>query len=226
MTHRAALLLVVTLLVATSALAGPPLICDPFNIGSARSLPWQGPNWSQIDRNYDVKGLVSDTLALLTPDAPVLVRMETLRRATVYARNDAALAGQLLARLQARVAVKSKNTPEYALALFDSGYLTETYRQAYWISANAKEEFWKFQQPDPRQDGYSLVARAIELRRNDPAMEFAAAVITLDTHKAAHREHLQRAMAGSPTGSLLDQNLTSHFGDEIRELRRLAQKNR
>ncbi len=212
--------------VATSALAGPPLICHPFNIGSARSLPWQGPSWSRIDPNYNLKGLVGDTLALLTPDTPVLVRMETLRRATVYARNDAGLAGQLLARLQARAAVKPRNTPEYALALFDSGYLTETYRQAYWISANAKEEFWKFQQADPRQDGYSLVARALELGGNDPAMEFAAAVITLDTHKAAHREHLQRAMAGASAGSLLEQNLASHFGDEIRELRRIAQKNR
>jgi len=223
---RTALTLVVTMLLATTALAGPPLICGPFDIGSARSLPWQGPSWSRIDQDYDPKGLVGDTLALLTPDTPVLVRMETLRRATVYARNDAALAGQLLARLQARVAVKPKNTPEYALALFDIGYLTETCRQAHWISANAKEEFWKFQQTDPRQDGYSLVARALELRGNDPAMEFAAAVITLDTHKAAHREHLQRAMAGAPAGSLLEQNLTSHFADEIRELRRIAQKNR
>jgi hypothetical protein len=219
---RAALTLALTLLLATSALAGPPLICHPFDIGSARSLPWQGPNWSQIDPNYDLKRLVGDTLALLEPGTPVLVRMETLRRATVYARNDAGLAAQLLARLQARVAVKSKNTPEYALALFDAGYLSETCRQAHWISTNAREEFWKFAQEDPRLDGYSLVARALELRGSDPAMEFAAAVITIDTHKTSHRGHLQRAMAAAPAGSLLERNLAVQFGDEMRERRRAA----
>src|SRR4029079_8572358 len=101
---RPLLLLPLVLLFASSAAAGPPLLCHPFDIGAAKSLPWSGPAWTAADPSYDVERLVKDTLSLLTPDTPVLVRMETLRRATVYARNDPARAGQLLARLADRTA--------------------------------------------------------------------------------------------------------------------------
>jgi hypothetical protein len=108
---------VVTLAVAGTALAGPPLICHPFDIGTARSLPI-GPadgGWSSIDRTYDRSRLVTDTLALLTPSTPTLVRMETLRRATMYVTDDVAAAGQLLQALRAR-ASKTPATRAEALA--------------------------------------------------------------------------------------------------------------
>ena len=91
------------LLFADSAMAGPPLICHAFEIGNAKSLPLDGHSWNLSgSENYDTKNLASDTLAILTPDTPVLVRMETLRRATLYARKDPIAAKELLARLHAR----------------------------------------------------------------------------------------------------------------------------
>src|SRR5437667_464617 len=84
--------LLVTLLgIPQTTQAGPPLICHPLDIGGAKSLPWiggdrpSGADWRGVDPNYNLGQLVVDTLALLTPDTPVLVRMETMRRATVYA---------------------------------------------------------------------------------------------------------------------------------------------
>src|SRR5262249_104478 len=65
--------------------AGPPLICHPYAIGNAKSLPWGGTEWRAVKSDYDLNRLVEDTLALLTPETPLIVRMETLRRATVYA---------------------------------------------------------------------------------------------------------------------------------------------
>src|SRR6202035_4092176 len=66
---------------------GPPLICHAVDIGSAQSLPWTSSGWNLSGQeNYDVSHLVPDTLALLGPSTPVLVRMETLRRATLYAQ--------------------------------------------------------------------------------------------------------------------------------------------
>ena len=221
---RALSVLLITLALAGTALAGPPLLCRPYNIGAAKSLPWLGSSWSEGDPAYTVKNVVEDTLALLTPEMPVLARMETLRRATLYTRNDRDLAQQLLARLYARTVVKPKDSRNYALALFDAGYLTETYRQAHWISASAHKDFWKFQNAEPPQDGYLMVRRALELRGNDPQMEFAAAVITLDVHKDDHTQHLQRALSGAPEGSLLEKNLAAQFGEELRELRSVAQK--
>jgi len=49
---------------------------------------------------YDVSRLVPDTLALLTPSAPVLLRMETLRRATLYGQQRTAVTKELLLRLE------------------------------------------------------------------------------------------------------------------------------
>src|SRR5215467_2497445 len=74
-----------TLTLIRPALAGPVLICKSYEIGAAKSLPWGGSDWRSVKPDYDINRLVEDTMALLTPDTPVLVRMETLRRAVIYA---------------------------------------------------------------------------------------------------------------------------------------------
>src|SRR5215471_12437286 len=92
-------LLVVTAITAAArpALAGPPFLCHPFEIGTAASLPWEpGKDFWRGRADYDVARLVDDTMALLTPNTPVLVRMETLRRATFYALDDRAVAVTLM----------------------------------------------------------------------------------------------------------------------------------
>src|SRR5262245_19200448 len=85
-----------SLLVTAPVFAGPVLLCFPFDIGTARSLPIGGGDWHAIDTRYDIARLTDDTLALLTPDTPIVVRMETLRRATLYAAKNADQAKQLL----------------------------------------------------------------------------------------------------------------------------------
>ena len=49
----------------TSAQAGPPLICHPFDIGTAKTPP--PVDWNQKGSGgYDLKNLTRDTLAILT----------------------------------------------------------------------------------------------------------------------------------------------------------------
>src|SRR5260370_3521092 len=98
---RFAIVLVAAVLCfASVAQAGPPLICHTIEIGQAKSLPWISHNWNLSGgENYDTKNLVRDTLEILSPNTPVLVRMETLRRATLYAPKDPAAAKHLLTRL-------------------------------------------------------------------------------------------------------------------------------
>ena len=75
--------------ISGTAEAGPPLICHPFDAGSAALLPWgPGQGWNAPDRAYDVQRLPADTLRLLTPTTPVLARMEIMRRATIYASQN------------------------------------------------------------------------------------------------------------------------------------------
>src|SRR3982074_197471 len=88
---------------AAPALAGPPLICGPIDIGSAQSLPWSsGRAWTGALASYARAPLGDDTVSLLTPQTPVNVRRETLRRAAIYAAKQTGLAESLAARLIAR----------------------------------------------------------------------------------------------------------------------------
>ena len=146
-----------TLFIARPALAGPPLLCFPFEIGAARSLPMGTGGWHATDPSYNVAHLVDDTVALLTPQTPVIVRMETLRHAAIYASTNAAVADALLKTLQARASAPTADAP---LAVFDFGYLVETYREAASI----------FRATIPaldRIDGYLLVLKAHAIARND-----------------------------------------------------------
>lgn len=213
---RASAFTVLLLLGGMTALAGPPLICHPFEIGNAKSLPWgTGSEWRGIKSDYDSSRLVEDTLALLAPETPVIVRMETMRRAAIYAiwsqrdpafhytLKNANAARELLDRLLARTRTGKAD----ALALFDAGYFAETWKNA----------------ADPRNpsgvDGYSLVQKAIAQRGSDGAMEFAAALITsMSSDKTAQRAHLQKAVSATPEGSLLASNLVLHFGQRGQKL--------
>jgi hypothetical protein len=131
--------------------------------------------------------------------------METLRRATIYARLNPQAAKDLITRLQARAANSDAAGRPDALAWFDVGYLAEAYKQ--WMGKG---------EPNPAAglDGYSWVTKAIGLRGSDPEMEFAAALITLSGPEAAHRDHVQKAIAGAKYDPLLAQNLTSNFRHE------------
>jgi hypothetical protein len=111
-------------LTAHPAFAGPPLLCEPFEIGTARSLPMGHRDWQAIDPTYDVSHLVDDTLALLNGRTGVMVRMETLRRATIYAATRPLIAAELLKKLEDRANAKAP------LAAFDYGYLVEALREA------------------------------------------------------------------------------------------------
>src|SRR3954454_10689497 len=123
---------------AMPALAGPPLICHPFETRGGTLLPWDGngagANWNAPLASYDTARLTADVVELLDTDAPVLTRMENLRRATIYAQKDPVLARQLLDAVLSRT-----SGPQ---AWFDAGYLIETYKQAVPIRSNRDQPAW------------------------------------------------------------------------------------
>jgi hypothetical protein len=201
----------VFVMLSGTAEAGPPLICHPFDVGGAVTLPW-GPSsgWNAPDRSYDVQRLTADTLRLLTPSTPVLTRMETLRRATIYASQDRKVATALMTALLDR----AKATPQTSrdpLPWFDAGYLIESYRQMKsagpWEMLSGVEHLWADFRHDPRAvEGYGFVRKAIQLAGSNAEMEFAASLMQ---QGAAAEQHRQRASAGAPAGSLLAKNLAN-----------------
>ncbi|MDH3284598.1 MAG: hypothetical protein OEQ13_07650 [Acidobacteriota bacterium] len=189
----------------TLSLAGPPLVCHPVEIEGAASLPGHDSDWRVYKTEYDTSRLAEEALALLGPDTPALVRMETIRRAVVHGKNNPKAVRELLGALDERVKQAEEAGREDAVASFDLGYLIETVKQFRW-------------QLDLRsmllmRDGYSLVERAAELS-GDPQMEFGAAKISQHPLKPRHEVHLRRAAAGAAEGSLLAQNLVAHFGKQ------------
>jgi hypothetical protein len=201
LSRRAIGVVAVLLGFTTFAQAGPPLICNPIDIGQAKTLPWVDLNYQKGSGGYDLENLTRDTLAILDSNPPVLVRMETLRRASIYGRRDPQVAKELLTRLLARTANSDAGNPG-ALAWFDAGYLAETYKQ--WMGEG---------EPNPAKtlDGYGWVRKAISQRGSDPEIEFAAALIALSGSERDRNDHIEKAMAGAKTDPLLARNLASHF---------------
>lgn len=200
-----------SLVFAMPALAGPPLICHPLHIGAAASLPWPSDGGLVGRQDYDVSHLVTDTLALLGPNADVLVRMETLRRATIYAQRNAFIAKELLLKLHARTVAN----PQDALAAFDFGYLVECYKEADLARTEGLSAWRHTEWSDPAAnlDGYGFVKQAIEMRGEDAEMEFAAALISSAGSHADRQQRIDRAAAGAKHNALLAENLSTYFGN-------------
>lgn len=189
---------------ASPVFAGPPLLCHPFDIGSATSLPWGGGSgWSQTRPDYDLSHLTADTTTLLTTAQPIVVHMETLRRAAIYASQDRAVAAQLLARVTER----TRNGD--ASAWLDAAYLAEALRQIGMLGQSAP-----FRASAPQMaelvknvDGLGMIDKALLLRPDDPGLEFAAALINADKNRAQYLEHAKRARAGAARDALVARNI-------------------
>jgi len=191
-------------LFAATAFAGPPLVCHSFDIGTEKSLPWTSQGWNLSgSESYNVNNLVADTVAILNTDSTVLVHMETLRRATLYAQKDPEVAKRLLLTLVSRSNAAS-NTTSAALSTFDVGYLAETMKQYEWISKTSNSVAHNF-------DGYARIKKAIELDPNNPQMQFAAALVTLTGPVDEHNVYAKKAIAGAQSDPLLARNLSNHF---------------
>jgi hypothetical protein len=199
--------------------AGAPLTCFPFQIGGAKSLPWGDVSdpreWNAPKRDYDSRRLADDTLVLLGDSTPVIVRMETIRRAAVYGMRDPAAAEHLVAMLKAR-ARKNEKGRVSPLYLFDYGYAVETFKQAGLHDGGKKGI-----PIASSEDGYSGICEALALRTDDPEMEFAAAMVTLWPRREQHQEHFRKAVAGASGDSLLTKNLIDHFADRGHSLAQL-----
>lgn len=201
MNRRALGFLASILLAAAPALAGPPLLCFPYQIGTAHSLPWGDDAFDQ-KKGYDKSKVVEDTLKLLKEEKSTLVNMETLRRAAIYIGRDSAMGEDLLVRLN-----KNANNDEFkgaakAAALFQAGYLAATLKQ------NGCEVSSKVFKSD---DSYAYIKKALAITPDDAAMQLGAALVAFEHDNAAFKEHLKAAIAGAPAGSDLAKSIESNW---------------
>jgi hypothetical protein len=192
---------------AVPAFAGPPFVCHPFEIGTAQSLPADPTNWLAVRADYDVHHVVADTEALLTPSTPPLVRMETLRRAALYASLDRAVAEQLIAAMMTRVQKAEQAGQSMATALFDAGYVVEALSEIEQFGNHMKDFAGREKTLaglTQRFDGRALIQKSLALRPGDASIEFA---LTLLLPSSERDSHLRNARAGAKSDTLLAANL-------------------
>ena len=200
---------VAALAVAAPALAGPPLLCHPYDIGGARSLPWSaGAGWNQPSPDYNLKNLVADTESLLSPSTPIIVRMETLRRASIYASADAQIARDLLSRLMARATGSEKRGHPEALAFLDAAYLTEAFNEITMLTKTPpfQDRVAGVRAAIGSADGRALIAKSLWAEPDNPTLHFAAALIS-SSDRSAYEQHAAKARAGAAKDPLLAKNI-------------------
>jgi hypothetical protein len=199
---------VAALAVALPALAGPPFVCHVFDVGPAKSLPWGPSNdFMAMRDDYDFRHVVTDTEALLTPATPTLVRMETLRRASIYASRDRTLAEQLITTMMSRVRAADQAGHPDALALFDAGYVVEAMSELEQFGLHMKA-FAGLERVlagiTRSYESRPLLERSAALRPGDASIEFALGLIS----RAPESErHFQKARVASAQDALLANNL-------------------
>ena len=198
------------LAVASPSFAGAcrPL-CRTFDIGEARSLPW-GNEWSSARTDYDLNNLVADTEALLVPSTPVIVRMETIRRASIYAGRDRRVAERLFTRLMDRASASERAGRADALAFFDVAYAAISF---YQIGEFAIPSEVQNLTPNVKGlvrdiDAYALVKKSLALR-DDGAVHYAAELIASVKQETRQfcDEHGRKARAAAAGNVLLARNL-------------------
>jgi hypothetical protein len=190
---------------AGAASAGLPMTCHPLYIGDAPLLPWGKDGWRSPDPAYDVRNLTRDTLRLLEADAPILARMENLRRASLYAVNEPALAAQLL---QAMITRAAAGGPANRLAWFDAAYTIETLKQAGGIDrrnplAGAVRPATAYQDLNDL-DGYRMLGTLLAREGESAEIEFARGLMM---RNGSEQKHLRKAAQLATPGSQLARNL-------------------
>lgn len=205
-----ATLAVAAIALAGTAFAGPPLLCHPYDIGAAKSLPWDGGGWSAARSDYPLARLAGDTEALLTPSTPVIVRMETLRRAAIYANRDPKAASDLVRELVARTRPTSGSAAPDAFALLDAAYVTAALAEIVRIGGIEpfRGNVEALRKISADVDSWNLMTASLAARPGDANLEFAAALVATAANPGAYAAHAQRARQGASADALLQRNLS------------------
>src|SRR5262249_3733798 len=141
----------------------------------------------------------------------------------IYSEKDPQVAYKLMSRVMARALDAAAAGKSDALAWFDAGYLVETFKQARWATMFQKQGNRTLAE---ELSGYDWAVKGLNMAGNNPDMEFGAALILAVGRQQTKefQEHLRKATAGAPAGSLLAKNLISHFGHQGGTLAELRAK--
>lgn len=232
--HSQALSLLLSLAPAPAAPAalGPPAVCHQIEIGDAPSLPWGAGTKASPD--YDPSRLVADTAKLLLSEKDLVVRMETLRRAAIYASKDRALAWELVGRTALATYDATLGAGSEAVRCFDLGFLIAVFDQLgveVGSRAGVRDGI----------DGYGYLVRSLDLHHDheretgfraddlSAAIELACALAAHPAmrpgggdaaDRARYWRHVDAARAAASPGTLAARNIAAHEASWKRHIER------
>lgn len=95
------------------------------------------------------------------------------------------------------------------MALFDAGYLAETFKQIGQLGqmASFRDRARTVAGLSGSLEGYALIKRSLTLAPDDPALQFAAALVTASTDRRAYLQHADKARKGMARDALLARNI-------------------
>ncbi len=213
MKRRTLALMASMMMLVSPALAGPPLLCFPYEIGKNKSLPW-GKEAFQKDKEYEAAKVVEDTLSLLKEEKSALVRMETIRRATLYIGEDAGRSAELVRKLMAVAEEAQKTEKPSAAAWFNAGFAAATLVQN---GRHIKEVSLTRDGPV----GYVEIKKALAITPDDAAMQFGAALVAFERDRDAMKGHMQKALALVEPGSDLAKSMEGNHALGAKPLKEL-----
>jgi hypothetical protein len=199
-------------------------LINPFDIGSAPSLPWTsdgpslpwGNDWTQGRPDYNLDNLIADTERLLTPATPIIVRFETLRRAVLYASADRGRAKQLVVHFGARATDAKRSGSADHLAQLDAAFVAD----AMWQLAQHTNPPFARQSVEvhglvAEPTGYQRMTGLRLARPNDTQVEFALALLggLTQCDSPAFIAHATRARESAAADALLARNLKNIYAD-------------
>lgn len=209
------------LVAAAPALAGPPMICMEFQCDEV-AIPL-GDNSLQPKKGFNTRKLPERTADALDKADSVIERMETIRRAAIYAARANGSTEDVFNALAWRAlnAEVSGDTRAYADALFDAGYFAAT-------MANFGEKIDGSPAASQGLAGYAWITRAIELSDDDASMHFAASLATHPVMRSSKRDlfehHVAMASLGIETDPVLARNLQAHMNHFDESTERIVSK--
>lgn len=203
MKRHALALMASMVMLASPVMAGPPLLCFPYEIGSAKSLPW-GKDAFKKSESYDASKVIEDAVALLKAEKSTLVRMETIRRATLYIEKDSGRAHVLVTKLHEAAKELEEAGKASAAAWFDCGFAAATLSQS---GCHVKG----LPMSERGAPGTAQIKKALGMTPNDAAMHFGAALVLMDGDRDASNKHMKRALELVEAGSDLAKSMeTNH----------------
>jgi hypothetical protein len=209
------------------AVAGPPLLCFPLDVGGATTLPFGGEGFD-VKSDLTTEEVVKQAHSILEKSDDPLVHMETLRRATIWfmsknegprehrsadaSRDDSAAAACFRAALADSVLVAAAAPEESATAKrraalrwFDLGYFQSAARQGGVLeSAHARD----------------FLEKSVALAPDDVALRFGVALAEYfpddESSGKAWAGHMAKVFEAKAPPELVKKNAVATLGVFLR----------